>query len=838
MKSTTNNMLKYKIGNYRIGQTLGIGSFGKVKLGIHEPTERKVAVKIMNKEKMKSLNMYDKSKKEISILKSIIHPHIIRLYEVLDTPTDIYMIMEYVKGGELFDYILQKGRLSEDESRRLFQQLISGMEYCYLNGICHRDLKPENILLDDKFNIKIGDFGLSTYIKEGDFLITSCGSPNYAAPEVVSGKAYSGPEIDIWSCGVILYVLLCGALPFDDENVTYLFNKIRHGIFSIPGHVSDSGKSLILKMLTVDPSLRITYKEIRYHLWFRHNLPFYLEPHYYYLLTDVKNDYIYLNDAIDKKSLHKSSVINKNSGGNNSFSILSENLTQECALLAQKKRRHLRQHSVFSRQIQKKISSLNQNFSNACIRDTFVRSFQTNLDLGCVDVGTKVFGFDGNNNNGENNKYKSKNLHGHHSYHSHHYIRSMDKINLLNSMKKSNDNSPKQQSILKLLYHKINNAIKAEGNKMNCFNNSNVSICMGKDNIQDHINHNVFDTNELSNLKTGVIDKNNNLGMSHILDNKFDNIKSNDSNNIGSNHIKEHGYQYIVGELRYNRTKSLLVESEINMHIQNNKNSGSYAKDSNGNQNDIDNCIRETVNLDEHDNNKNIDDYKNNNSSSVTGHNIHYQSSNSYYNYDYRGDIGIEISSIPISLDSNNKVIKNRWFLGFEIYGDLTRIIKIILNTLLNMNYEWVFISSNKLRCRPRRKVSKHNISNECIDESLNTSDDNTNLNNSNTLITAVSNFLDNEAYSDCLSYNDDNYTENSENKQHENDNINIYVEKNRVREKESTYYITIQLFRIDPFKYLFDTQIFDGPLLTNLYNAFKVTSYIYNNIYSNNLDQ
>ncbi|KAK6590330.1 hypothetical protein RS030_162538 [Cryptosporidium xiaoi] len=816
MKSTTNNMLKYKIGNYRIGQTLGIGSFGKVKLGIHEPTERKVAVKIMNKEKMKSLNMYDKSKKEIGILKSIIHPHIIRLYEVLDTPTDIYMIMEYVKGGELFDYILQKGRLSEDESRRLFQQLISGMEYCYLNGICHRDLKPENILLDDKFNIKIGDFGLSTYIKEGDFLITSCGSPNYAAPEVVSGKAYSGPEIDIWSCGVILYVLLCGALPFDDENVTYLFNKIRHGIFSIPGHVSDSGKSLILKMLTVDPSLRITYKEIRYHLWFRHNLPFYLEPHYYYLLTDVKNDYIYLNDVIDKKSLPKSSVIKNNSGGDNSFSILSENLTQECALLAQKKRRHLRQHSVFSRQIQKKVSSLNQNFSNACIRDTFVRSFQANLDLSCVDVGKKAFGFDGNNNNGENNNYKSKNLYGHHG-HSHHYIRSIDKINLLNSMKKSNDNSPKQQSILKLLYHKINNAIKTEDNKINCFNNnSNFSICIGKDNI----NHNV----------------------------QFDNIKSKESNNIGSINVKKHGYQYIVGELRYNRTKSLLVEAGINMNIQNNKDSASDAKDNNGYQKDIDNCIQETVNLDEHehehehDNNKHIDYYKNNHISSVTGHNVHYQSSNSYYNYNYRGDIGIEISSIPISLDSNNKVIKNRWFLGFEIYGDLTRIIKIILNTLLNMNYEWVFISSNKLRCRPRRKVIKNNISNKCINESLslNTSDDNTNFNNnSNTPpITAVSNYLDNEAYSDCLSCNDDNYTENSENKQYENDNININFEKNRVREKESTYYITIQLFRIDPFKYLFDTQIFDGPLLTNLYNAFKVTSYIYNNIYFNNINQ
>nr|KYP60401.1 SNF1-related protein kinase catalytic subunit alpha KIN10 [Cajanus cajan] len=143
------------------------------------------------------------------------HHHIIRLYEVVETPTDIYVVMEYVKSGELFDYIVEKDYLIK---LMLWKQIISGVEYCHRNMVVHRDLKPENLLLDSKFNIKIADFGLSNIMRDGHFLKTSCGSPNYAAPEVISGKLYAGPEVDVWSCGVILYALLCGTLPFDDEN--------------------------------------------------------------------------------------------------------------------------------------------------------------------------------------------------------------------------------------------------------------------------------------------------------------------------------------------------------------------------------------------------------------------------------------------------------------------------------------------------------------------------------------------------------------------------------------------------------------------------------------------
>ncbi|CDJ60900.1 CAM kinase, SNF1 family, putative, partial [Eimeria maxima] len=181
-----------------------------------------------------------------------------------------------MQGGELFDHIIQKARLSESEARRFFQQIVSAVEHCHEHLICHRDLKPENVLLDENLNVKVGDFGLSNFMRDGEFLKTSCGSPNYASPEVVSGKAYAGPEVDVWSFGVILYALLCGSLPFDDEHVPNLFKKIKHGNFTLPGHLSSGSRSLLLQMLVVDPSKRIQLKDIKKHPWFEERLPSYL----------------------------------------------------------------------------------------------------------------------------------------------------------------------------------------------------------------------------------------------------------------------------------------------------------------------------------------------------------------------------------------------------------------------------------------------------------------------------------------------------------------------------------------------------------------------------------
>ncbi|KAJ8750254.1 hypothetical protein K2173_014169 [Erythroxylum novogranatense] len=264
------------LSNYKLGKTLGIGSFGKVKIAEHALTGHKVAIKILNRRKIKNMEMEEKVRREIKILRLFMHPHIIRLYEVIETPTDIYVVMEYVKSGELFDYIVEKGRLQEDEARKFFQQIISGVEYCHRNMVVHRDLKPENLLLDSRRNVKIADFGLSNIMRDGHFLKTSCGSPNYAAPEVISGKLYAGPEVDVWSCGVILYALLCGTLPFDDENIPNLFKKIKGGIYTLPSHLSQGARDLIPRMLVVDPMKRMTIPEIRQHPWFQARLPRYL----------------------------------------------------------------------------------------------------------------------------------------------------------------------------------------------------------------------------------------------------------------------------------------------------------------------------------------------------------------------------------------------------------------------------------------------------------------------------------------------------------------------------------------------------------------------------------
>jgi carbon catabolite-derepressing protein kinase len=208
------------------------------------------------------------------------------------------MVLEYA-GGELFDYIVSNGRMSEDKARRFFQQIVCAVEYCHRHKIVHRDLKPENLLLDEKLNVKIADFGLSNIMTDGNFLKTSCGSPNYAAPEVISGKLYAGPEVDVWSCGVILYVLLCGRLPFDDEYIPALFKKIAQGRFSIPNYLSPGAVRLIQRMLVVSPVTRITVAEIRQDEWFMKDLAPYLQlPAEEFYDTGVDP-----NKAIDPRSL-------------------------------------------------------------------------------------------------------------------------------------------------------------------------------------------------------------------------------------------------------------------------------------------------------------------------------------------------------------------------------------------------------------------------------------------------------------------------------------------------------------------------------------------------------
>lgn len=195
------------------------------------------------------------------------------MYEVIETNNEIILIMEYAAGGELYD-LISKGRLNEDENegRRIFQQIIFGLEYLHTHQVAHRDLKPENILLDEEGNVKIADFGLSNVMRDGIFLYSSCGSPYYAAPELIIGKFYNGASIDIWSCGVILYAILTGTLPFDEEQIPKLYQKIKDCKYSMPPTLSDEAKDLIFRMLQSDPMDRITIPEIKNHKWFNNNL--------------------------------------------------------------------------------------------------------------------------------------------------------------------------------------------------------------------------------------------------------------------------------------------------------------------------------------------------------------------------------------------------------------------------------------------------------------------------------------------------------------------------------------------------------------------------------------
>ncbi|KAJ5054115.1 uncharacterized protein L3040_000398 [Drepanopeziza brunnea f. sp. 'multigermtubi'] len=266
-----------RIGAYQIIKTLGEGSFGKVKLAVHRITNQQVALKIIARKKLISRDMAGRVEREIEYLQLLRHPHIIKLYTVIKTPLEIIMVLEYA-GSELFDYIVQNGKMKEDEARRFFQQIICAVEYCHRHKIVHRDLKPENLLLDENLNVKIADFGLSNIMTDGNFLKTSCGSPNYAAPEVINGKLYAGPEVDVWSCGVILYVLLVGRLPFDDEHIPSLFAKIAKGHYVVPNYMSSGASSLIKKMLAVNPVHRATIEDIRQDPWFVKNLPAYLQP--------------------------------------------------------------------------------------------------------------------------------------------------------------------------------------------------------------------------------------------------------------------------------------------------------------------------------------------------------------------------------------------------------------------------------------------------------------------------------------------------------------------------------------------------------------------------------
>ncbi|KAF2321518.1 hypothetical protein P3X46_010775 [Hevea brasiliensis] len=257
-------------GKYEMGKLLGQGTFAKVYKGKNLATQESVAIKVIHKDHVKKKGLMDQIKREISVMHLVKHPNIVELKEVMATKSKVFFVMEFVRGGELFAKI-EKGKLMEDLARKYFQQLISAVDYCHSRGVSHRDLKPENLLLDENGDLKVSDFGLSALPEQhwnDGLLHTQCGTPAYVAPEVLRKKGYDGAKADIWSCGVILFVLLAGYLPFQNANLMKMYVKIFKAEYEFPPWISPDARRLISKLLVVDPERRIAVPHIRQNPWF------------------------------------------------------------------------------------------------------------------------------------------------------------------------------------------------------------------------------------------------------------------------------------------------------------------------------------------------------------------------------------------------------------------------------------------------------------------------------------------------------------------------------------------------------------------------------------------
>ncbi|XP_071734180.1 CBL-interacting serine/threonine-protein kinase 25-like [Rutidosis leptorrhynchoides] len=259
---------------YEMGRLLGQGTFAKVYYARDLVSSESVAVKVVKIENVRKQGLMEQITREIAVMRLVRHPNIVQIKEVMATKTKIFIVMEYVKGGELFAKVI-KGRLKEDLARKYFKQLISAIDYCHSRDVCHRDLKPENLLLDENEDLKVSDFGLSALpeqLMNDGMLHTQCGTPAYVAPEVLRKKGYDGPKADIWSCGVILYVLLAGCLPFREDNVMHMYKKIFKAEYEFPPWFSPDARRLIMKLLVVDPAKRITISQITRTSWFLRGL--------------------------------------------------------------------------------------------------------------------------------------------------------------------------------------------------------------------------------------------------------------------------------------------------------------------------------------------------------------------------------------------------------------------------------------------------------------------------------------------------------------------------------------------------------------------------------------
>ncbi|KAJ1402027.1 Serine/threonine-protein kinase, active site [Sesbania bispinosa] len=281
-RGSSSGSSRVRVGKYEIGRTLGEGNFAKVKFARNTETGENVAIKVLDKQKILKHNM---------------------TAQVMASKTKIYIVMELVTDGHLFDKIASHGRLKEDEARKYFQHLICAVDYCHSRGVFHRDLKPENLLLDSNGVLKVSDFGLSALpqqVREDGLLHTTCGTPNYIAPEVIQDKGYDGAKADLWSCGVILFILMAGYLPFEDNNLMALYKKIFKAEFTCPPWFSSKSKKLINRILDPNPAKRITIAEVIENEWFKKG---YVPPRFSEVNVSLDDVHAIFSEAEDSQNL-------------------------------------------------------------------------------------------------------------------------------------------------------------------------------------------------------------------------------------------------------------------------------------------------------------------------------------------------------------------------------------------------------------------------------------------------------------------------------------------------------------------------------------------------------
>ena len=530
-KSQSPSQNKYKkIGNYLLSSTIGMGTFSKVKLGVHIPTKENVAIKILDKSHIKDNSDIQRIQREIYILKKLRHQNIAQLYETITSERHIYIVMEYIPGKDLFQYIYSLGRLDEKKSSLFFRQLIITLEYIHSNGIVHRDIKPENILLNLKKNrIKIVDFGLSNTYKPNELLSTACGSPCYAAPEMISGKKYKGLKSDIWSSGVVLYCMLAGKLPFDDIDLKTLYKKIKGGEYVMPNFISDYAQDILRKILCVNPEKRIDINEIKKHKFFNFDkTPLYDEIDFEEgikvdcdVVRYIKEKFYKDKEKVDEDFIMENIVNNEHN-----------TLTTLYYLLLKKKKRFKDddENNFFNVSYNKTNNNSNNNYtsSNSNNKDNNNNNNNIIKEKKIFNLGTvKKINLDNligkrNNNNNYNNIFNLKTFNTNiitnsknsnnskNSKYDNKYINTMNANNNLNNILNTNNNSGADTSNNKFNVFVINNFVTEPTNNNNNINTTKIYDSVNSNNNDNTINTiNLIKTKESTNIHNKSFNINN-----------------------------------------------------------------------------------------------------------------------------------------------------------------------------------------------------------------------------------------------------------------------------------------------------------------------------------------